>query len=48
METCEACRSEELQLMGSLGHIVWLKCRDCGWQQSTEPIEQEPCDENSD
>jgi len=48
METCEACQSEELQLMGTLGNIVWLKCRSCGWQQEAESIEQEFCDENYD
>ena len=43
--TCESCQSEEMQLMGQLGHIFWLCCRDCGWQQEVGEIDQEIIDE---
>lgn len=33
MNTCELCGGE-LGLLGTLGRLVWLVCRDCGMQFS--------------
>ena len=27
---CPACGSEVLVLLGQLGRLLWLRCRDCG------------------
>jgi len=33
---CNQCGSEVLILMGTLGNLEHYRCRDCGWEQSTE------------
>jgi uncharacterized Zn finger protein len=31
--TCDACGSEHLGLLGRLGRLIWVRCRECGWDQ---------------
>lgn len=36
------CCGGPLMLLGTLGRLTWLRCRDCGVDQSTtETIEEE-------
>ena len=30
MTNCLACNSTNLFLLGYLGNIIWLRCRNCG------------------
>lgn len=49
-ETCELCAGD-LVLMGSLGTLVWARCRACGWQQTVTPGElhgETPVEEDAD
>jgi hypothetical protein len=32
---CPACGSEVLVLLGQLGRLLWLRCRDCGSDKHT-------------
>lgn len=34
MDTCPMCNGTPT-LLGTLGTLTWLRCRDCGWEWPT-------------
>ncbi len=32
---------DELRELGQLGKLLWLRCRDCGWDQHVEIFDEE-------
>lgn len=40
---CEMCGGQLLWL-GRLGNLIWLRCTQCGWEQSMDADEFEPED----
>ena len=48
METvCQLCNGD-LEVMGRLGRLIWLTCRDCGMAFSRNMENEDECDEYSD
>jgi hypothetical protein len=46
LNECPVCDGPGV-LLGALGHVVWLRCRDCGWDyQATTLIDLD--DEHDD
>lgn len=45
MQTCSHCGSENFCLLGALGSITWLRCRDCGMNMELEGAEVEDLEE---
>ena len=38
---CPCCGSYDNTLVGTLGNLVWLRCRDCGAESSQQAEEEE-------
>lgn len=39
---CPACGASEFAELGVLGHLTWLRCRDCGLDVSVQAEEVQP------